>query len=55
MKTVVGFVCGTIGLVCSVLLFLSGAIVGFKVGVSDKTKVTKDNSGDNVFNWRDDK
>lgn len=55
MKTVVGFVCGTIGLVCSVFLFLSGAIVGFKIGISDKTTVTKNDSGDNVFNWRDDK
>lgn len=55
MKTVVGFVCGTISLVCSVFLFLSGFIVGLKIGFSDKTKVTKNDSGDNVFNWRDDK
>ena len=41
MKTVIGFVCGVVGLVFGFAMFVLGVVFGFKLGISDKVTVEK--------------
>ena len=41
MKTVIGFVCGVVGLVFGFAMFVLGVAFGFKLGISDKVTVEK--------------
>lgn len=41
MKTVIGFVCGVVGLVFGFAMFVLGVAFGFKLGISDKATVEK--------------
>lgn len=41
MKTVIGFVCGVVGLVFGFVMFVLGVAFGFKLGISDKVTVEK--------------
>lgn len=41
MKTVIGFVCGVVGLVFGFVMFVLGIAFGFKLGISDKVTVEK--------------
>ena len=44
MKTVIGFVCGVVGLVFGFVMFVLGVAFGFKLGISDKVTVEKKES-----------
>lgn len=44
MKAAIGFVCGVVGFVSAIIVFVLGVVAGFKLGISDKVSVDKKNS-----------
>lgn len=53
MKTVIGFVCGVIGMILAIAAFVMGLVSGISLGVSDKVTVTKTGSDGTVYHIRD--
>ena len=49
MKTVIGFVCGVIGMILAVAAFVVGFVSGVTFGISDKVTVTKNGSDGTVY------
>ena len=49
MKTVIGFVCGVIGMILAVAAFVMGFVSGIAFGISDKVTVTKNGSDGKVY------
>lgn len=51
MKTVIGFVCGVVGMILAVVTFLAGVAAGFALGVSDKVNVTPKTNKTQYSKW----
>lgn len=51
MKTVIGFVCGIVGFLLAVAMYLAGVVSGFVLGVSDKVTVTPKTNKTSYSKW----